>query len=60
MRTAKQKSVGAPKPTSICLSAGEDKSPRFEVLSCDTTMRLLIAQALAASGISVPPGKLEA
>lgn len=60
MRTAKQKSVGAPKPTSICPSVGERKSQGFEALPRDSTMRPLITQALAASGISVPPEELEA
>lgn len=60
MRTAKQKSVGAPKPTSICPSIGERKSPGFEALPCDITMWPLIARALAASGIYTPPEELEA
>lgn len=60
MRAAKQKSVGAPKPTSICLSVGERKPPGFEALPCDINMKPLIARSLAASGIYTPPEELEA
>ena len=60
MRTAKRKLAGRPKPTSICLSAGERKSQGGEALPRDITMRPLITQALAASGIYIPPEELEA